>query len=502
MAIGYGELSLSRSADIFERVRLAVIVIGQILVFASFLSLVIFIWRGACPNGFDVCLASQSSLSIVGLFVLAAVRPLFVTPIFVVASLAPSVGPILGGIVVAVGSAVSSLIVFFPARVLGRRFVLPWIERNLPATLALARSHEMKIVIGTRWLPIFPFDLMSAVYGVLGLSPRRVFIGSMVGILSESLAVAILNSGARGGVAFVGKLLTWWGIVVLPLFAYEYIVRRRGGSLWSMTRKMLSEMREEIRFHNGLERALDVKILVPGQKIPGLRFLDKDGRASTRTGTSLDFETKIPVLLLYGFFSSRRALETTERALLSRGYDVLSFNLGGMFGVFNTRDIKDVARDLRDAIDAELQPGAVIDVVAHSKGGLIAMWWILKLGGATRVRRVITMGTPFRGSWLSALAMVSPLGIFWRDVWQMRPASGFLRDLADSVVPHGLEIINMVSRGDRVTGYVSFAPHRIETGGVVRVIDMSDVSHFGFLEDPSVIDRVDSLLRDVDPKCL
>ena len=43
---------------------------------------------------------------------------------------------------------------------------------------------------------------------------------------------------------------------------------------------------------------------------------------------------KTPILLLYGFFSSRNCLMTTERILTNRGHDVVSFNLGGLFGVF------------------------------------------------------------------------------------------------------------------------------------------------------------------------
>jgi pimeloyl-ACP methyl ester carboxylesterase len=55
------------------------------------------------------------------------------------------------------------------------------------------------------------------------------------------------------------------------------------------------------------------------------------------------------------------------------------------------------ARKLHEELNREL-PGQTVDVVAHSFGGLVARYFIQNLGGANRVRHLITMGTPHRGS--------------------------------------------------------------------------------------------------------
>jgi pimeloyl-ACP methyl ester carboxylesterase len=55
------------------------------------------------------------------------------------------------------------------------------------------------------------------------------------------------------------------------------------------------------------------------------------------------------------------------------------------------------ARQLRTRLDREL-PGRTVDIVAHSFGGLVARYFIQNLGGEDRVRQLITMGTPHRGS--------------------------------------------------------------------------------------------------------
>jgi pimeloyl-ACP methyl ester carboxylesterase len=54
------------------------------------------------------------------------------------------------------------------------------------------------------------------------------------------------------------------------------------------------------------------------------------------------------------------------------------------------------ARELRAQLHREL-PG-VVDIVAHSFGGLVARYYVHNLDGANRVRHLITMGTPHRGS--------------------------------------------------------------------------------------------------------
>jgi pimeloyl-ACP methyl ester carboxylesterase len=55
------------------------------------------------------------------------------------------------------------------------------------------------------------------------------------------------------------------------------------------------------------------------------------------------------------------------------------------------------AHKLQERIDAEFG-GETVDIIAHSFGGLVARYYIQKLGGENRVRQLITMGTPHRGS--------------------------------------------------------------------------------------------------------
>lgn len=66
---------------------------------------------------------------------------------------------------------------------------------------------------------------------------------------------------------------------------------------------------------------------------------------------------------------------------------------------------------------------AQVDVVGHSLGGLIARYYVQRLGGDHRVRTLVTLGTPHGGTSVVPLANAHPI------VRQMRPGSEVLEEL-------------------------------------------------------------------------
>src|SRR5690606_28785673 len=152
------------------------------------------------------------------------------------------------------------------------------------------------------------------------------------------------------------------GCISLPLLAFEFISRKKGTSLWQMTRAMYREITYEVHTNNEIVKR-----------------------------TEFD-PTKTPVLLLYGFFSSRRAVTVLERMLTARGHQVFSFNLGGLFGTFFTRDILETANFIDYKIKRQIERHGFkkIHIVAHSKGGMVALWWALKLGGVKYCDKIVT----------------------------------------------------------------------------------------------------------------
>src|SRR5690606_38097343 len=64
-----------------------------------------------------------------------------------------------------------------------------------------------------------------------------------------------------------------------------------------------------------------------------------------------------------------------------------------------------------------------VDVVGHSLGGLIARYYVQRLGGDGRVRTLVTLGTPHSGTRVAPLANSHPI------VRQMRPGAEVLEAL-------------------------------------------------------------------------
>ena len=62
--------------------------------------------------------------------------------------------------------------------------------------------------------------------------------------------------------------------------------------------------------------------------------------------------------------------------------------------------LAELAAELGAQIDTVLRiTGAPrVEIVAHDGGGLVAAWWLVHLGGAERAGRLITLGTPWRGT--------------------------------------------------------------------------------------------------------
>ncbi|MBM9504698.1 lipase family alpha/beta hydrolase [Actinacidiphila acididurans] len=129
-----------------------------------------------------------------------------------------------------------------------------------------------------------------------------------------------------------------------------------------------------------------------------------------------------PVLLLHGFVDNRSAFTLLRRSLQRHGWPrVQALNYSPL-----TNDIRTAARLLGPHIEriCEQSGHRRVDIVAHSLGGLIARYYVQCLGGDSRVRTLITLGTPHAGTRAVPALAPHPLAR------QMRPGSEVLEELA------------------------------------------------------------------------
>jgi pimeloyl-ACP methyl ester carboxylesterase len=189
-----------------------------------------------------------------------------------------------------------------------------------------------------------------------------------------------------------------------------------------------------------------------GHALSYLRHLARGNRIRRRALFDSINDSHPPVLLIHGFLGTRGSMYPLERRLVSDGICVFSFNLG----TFNTRDIRRSAFLIHRKIESILEQTSVsrIDIVGHSMGGLIGLYYVKKLGGAARVRKLVLMGTPMSGTW-AALAGIATMGLFSSSSWQLLPRSHFLRELKAGPLPPQTEYYTIAAARDWVSPLTS-----------------------------------------------
>ena len=201
---------------------------------------------------------------------------------------------------------------------------------------------------------------------------------------------------------------------------------------------------------------------------------------------------KRPVLLVHGFLATPRAVRWLAGRLGRFGYCPHDVDLGGLFGRFNARPIEELAGVVAERVEqlAREHRCERIDLVGHSEGGLIGRYYVQKLDGARRVRHLVTLGTPHRGTpWAHSGHLVRKL---LPSLRQMAPGSPLLRALADDAFPARVRLTSIYSYRDSMCP--PFAC-RLETRGAAHLenVEVLTGGHVGLLFGaaiPSIIDRV------------
>ncbi|CAL9476858.1 hypothetical protein SUDANB145_02945 [Streptomyces sp. enrichment culture] len=225
---------------------------------------------------------------------------------------------------------------------------------------------------------------------------------------------------------------------------------------------------------------------------------DNRAAADPAAGTSIapprlptQAENRPPVVLLHGFIDNRSVFVLLRRSLAQHGrQQVESLNYSPL-----TCDIRTAAellgRHLEDI--CERTGKDQVDIVGHSLGGLIARYYVQRLGGDRRVRMLVTLGTPHTGTRVAPLANAHPI------VRQMRPGSpvieelarpapgcrtrfvSFWSDLDPLMVPleaARLDHPDLLSQNVRVSGigHLALPVHPAVATGIRQALDASDIS--------------------------
>ncbi len=128
-----------------------------------------------------------------------------------------------------------------------------------------------------------------------------------------------------------------------------------------------------------------------------------------------------PILLVHGVVSNRSIFTLLRRGLTRRGFsNVFAMNYSTVATDVRTASLRLAEEVEQIAAETGFER---IHVIGHSLGGLLARYYVTRLGGDARVHTLVTLGTPHEGT---RVAYAVPT----RLARQMRPGSGLMRELA------------------------------------------------------------------------
>ncbi|MEV8549564.1 alpha/beta fold hydrolase [Streptomyces glaucescens] len=208
-----------------------------------------------------------------------------------------------------------------------------------------------------------------------------------------------------------------------------------------------------------------------------------------RPASRLPAAARPPVVLLHGFLDNRSVFVLLRRALARHGGQrVESLNYSPL-----TCDVRTAAALLGRHVEeiCERTGSERVDVVGHSLGGLIARYYVQRLGGDRRVRILVTLGTPHSGTRVARLAGAHPI------VRQLRPGSEVIEELAAPAPGCRTHFVSFWSDLDQVVDPREAA--RIDHPDLsVRNVRVTGIGHLALPVHPAVASGIRQALDPAD----
>ncbi len=174
------------------------------------------------------------------------------------------------------------------------------------------------------------------------------------------------------------------------------------------------------------------------------------------------------VVLVHGYMATRSVLFPLAAWLRARGFkQVLTY------GYDSTAGVDRAALGLKAFLKRNVRGGRV-DLVGHSMGGLVARVYLQELGGARRVDRCVTLGTPHKGTY-------NAYWLWSRAGTELRPDSRLIERLQRSTERAAtVRFSSLVAGSDNIVIPRVFAGHE-------REACFGDLGHVSMLFSPRVL---------------
>ena len=207
------------------------------------------------------------------------------------------------------------------------------------------------------------------------------------------------------------------------------------------------------------------------------------GKASSRSGEELLHRDKT-VFLMTGI-APRRSCDVLEKRLARDGFFVCRLGMGGMGDLLRGRDIEEMAESLETSIE-KMRLSYGLDhfsIIALDVAGLVAAYYVKRLGGDEGCASLVTIGTPHAGvPWLPSGI---PKRLLLRAARQVSEGSPFIRRLGAGPFPGGTRVFSIYSRRSKRYPFPSCRLPNDEDANVFNV-EVSPVSLDGIMASGSV----------------
>ena len=195
-----------------------------------------------------------------------------------------------------------------------------------------------------------------------------------------------------------------------------------------------------------------------------------------------------PILLLHGLVDNRSIFTLLRRALRRRGFGrIWTMNYHVL-----THDVRVAATRLATTVEAICEQTGYerIHVIGHSMGGIIARYYVQRMGGDARIHTLVTLGSPHAGT---RAAHLLPRGI----CRQLTPRSDVIAELA---APAGECRTRFVSFWSDLDGLISpKASARIDHPDLMaRNVFVRGVGHMSLPIDGRVTREIAATLAQLD----
>ncbi|KGF97539.1 lipase [Prochlorococcus marinus str. MIT 9302] len=153
-------------------------------------------------------------------------------------------------------------------------------------------------------------------------------------------------------------------------------------------------------------------------------------------------EKRNPIILIHGLWNTSSIFSFITSKLDDIGIEYFAPTLNHSLGMTSIIDLTNILNELileKYGLEKE------IDILGFSMGGIIARYWLQKFNGNTRTRRLISIGSPHKGTLMAQLVPKFP----FRGISEMKINSQFLKELAkNDCFLDGIECISFFTYWD------------------------------------------------------